>query len=484
MPKRMEREEDQQKGQQHHRLGAGAAGPEERRAIVVGASLAGLLAARVLQEYYDEVILFERDQPGEAAAIRKGTPHAIHPHGLLARGREAIEHLFPGFTEAMLARGATSGDIGLRAAVRYEGRSLARSPLGVKGLTAGRLAIEAEIRCRVRALARCKLVGGVDVVEPIHREGRVTGVRWRAGDGTEPLTETAAALVVDCSGRGSRSPRWLAGWGYRRVPEETIEIDLAYTSAYFRRDDPHPEIPVIIGTASPEMPWPSVLLAQEPDADGTPRWVAGVGGYGGDHVALDRDAIAQRARASGNPEIAALAEHGVLLGDVIRYRMPSSIRRRYEAMKHFPLGFLIMGDALASFNPVYGQGMAVVACEALTLKAMLLQQREQEHELVAQRFFAECARIIDTPWRLAAGADLSLPVVRGPRPLSARLINPYLRRLRRLATGDPVLAGAFIRVMHLLEPPRSLLAPRMIWRVLRGRLTASNSAPPVVAARR
>jgi 2-polyprenyl-6-methoxyphenol hydroxylase-like FAD-dependent oxidoreductase len=434
-----------------------------QRAAIIGASMSGLLAARVLGQRFAEVVLLERDDLPERAVPRKGTPHAVHPHGLLARGRDVLEELFPGFTDALVARGALIGDIGTDVTVDAGGCRFARQPLGVTGIAASRLAIEGELRRRVRALPGVRLMTGVDVQAPVHENGRVVGVGWNPVGGG-PAQTLEAAFVVDCSGRGSHSPAWLRAWGYEAPGEERVVIGLEYVSAYFSRSPGVPPVAAVIGAPTAESPRPSILLAQEPAEDGRPRWVAGVGSYAGDHVECRREAMAERARAINAQEIAALAEGGELIGEPMRYAFPHSARRHYESLRRFPQGYLVMGDALASFNPVYGQGMTVAACEALALRDALARG---EHRL-AQRFFASAAKIIDTPWQLAVGGDLALPGVPGPRPWAMKRVNAYVARVQRVAAHDADVAAAFVKVMHMLEPPPSLFAPHVLWRVMRG----------------
>lgn len=456
--------------------------PEDRRAVVLGASIAGLLTARVLCERFAEVVLLERDALPERPAPRKGTPHAVHPHGLLARGRQILETLFPGFSDALIAQGAIAGDVAMDVAVDANSRRLARSASGLLGLAVSRLAIEAELRRRVRALPAIRIVTGVDVQAPVHDAsgGRVTAVRYRSRAGAGGEQALAAALVVDCTGRGSRSPAWLREWGYEQVPEERVVIGLCYTSAYFRRDAGlRPPLTAIIGAATPQLPRPYVLIAQEPGEDGCARWVAGVGGYAGDHVEPTLEAMRRRARAVGIDEIASLAEGGEALGPVIRYGFPHSQRRRYERLQRFPRGYLVLGDALASFNPIYGQGMTAAACQAIALDTSLAGGEEG----LAGRFFRAAAKVIDAPWQLAVGSDLALPNVPGPRPLLVRIVNAYIARLQRAATHDPKVSVAFIRVIHLVAAPASLFVPRVFLRVMFGgrRRTATAQGASVHA---
>ncbi len=456
--------------------------PTPRRAAVIGASMAGLLAARILAERFDDVVLLERDDLPDGAAARKGTPQAVHPHGLLARGRQVLDDLFPGFSDALVAQGALAGDAGSEVALDANGRRLARVTLGVRGLAASRLAIEAEVRRRVRALPNVRVTTGVEVLAPVHEDGRVVGLRWQPRDaGTvadcEPRT-LATTLVVDCSGRGSRTPGWLREWGYEAPTEERVQIGLAYTSAYFRRAPGQPPLACVIGAATAELPRPSILIAQEPDAEGRERWVAGVGGYAGDHVPVSRDAMAERARRIGNAEIASLAERGEMIGEPMRYAFPHSQRRRYERLRRFPAGLLVMGDAMASFNPIYGQGMTVAACEALALRAALGDGIDG----LAGRFFRAAAKVVDSPWQIAVGGDLALPAVQGARPLPVRVVNAYLARVHRAAVHDVDVAGAFVKVVHMLERPETLFAPRVLWRVWRAGGRARPTAPAPASA--
>jgi 2-polyprenyl-6-methoxyphenol hydroxylase-like FAD-dependent oxidoreductase len=440
------------------------------RAVVLGASLAGLLAARVLSERFDDVLLLERDLLPEQPEARKGTPHAVHPHGLLARGREVMEQLFPGFTAALLAQGAVSGDLQRDMAFDAGRRRFASGVAGRTGLGASRLAIEAELRRRVRALPGVRVLCGVDALPPLLRDGRVVAARWRphypshypgAAEATLP-----ADLVVDCSGRGSRVPQWLREWGYDAPAEERVDIGICYTSAYFRRTGgcaigPGLDKVAAFGAVTNEQPRPGVVIAQEPAADGVPRWVVAVGGFAGDHADATLPALRQRALDIGAPELVKLTHEAELIGGVMRYRMPHSQRRRYERLQRFPAGLLALGDAITSFNPIYGQGMTVAACEALALREQLAQGLAD-------------GRVIDTPWQLAVGGDLSIDRVPGHRPAPVKLVNAYVARVYRAAPRDPVVSLAFQQVVHMLAPPASLFAPRILWRVLRrgGRATA------------
>jgi|CXWL01.1.fsa_nt_gi 2-polyprenyl-6-methoxyphenol hydroxylase-like FAD-dependent oxidoreductase len=464
-----------------------------QRAVVLGASFAGLLAARVLSEHYTEVVLLERDDLPERALPRKGTPHAVHPHGLLARGRVALEELFPGFTQAMVDRGGLLGDLHRDAPFDVGGQRFAPGVAGQPALAVSRLAIEAELRHRVLALPNVRAITGVDVLAPVLDAGglAVVGARYATRDATgaevatseRPVQVLAADFTIDCTGRASRTPAWLASWshfGYEPPVEEKVEVGICYTSAYFKRIGACAhgavidKVAVICGVTN-QLPRPGVLIAQEPAEGGVPRWVVAVGGYAGDHAPATIEAMREFALAIGSPELVRVTHEAEQIGPVIRYQFPHNLRRHYERLARFPQRYLALGDALTSFNPIYGQGMTVAACEALVLRS------EMQRGLAGlnRRYFKAAARVVDTPWQLAVGADLSIDAVVGHRPLPVRLVNAYIARLQRVAPNDAVVAQAFLKVVHMLEAPPTLFSPRILARVL---WKGARNPPPRPAA--
>lgn len=438
-----------------------------RRAVVIGASLAGLLAARVLSAHHDEVLLLERGElPDDALGPRKATPHTRHTHALLARGREVIEELFPGIRDEWLAAGARLGDVGSQAAF-YAGRQrFAQRQADAMAVCLGRAAIEGVVRRRVLALPQVRVVTGVEVQGLVAdaRAEQVRGLRWQAGDDAGTNGVLHAALVVDASGRASRLPRWLTELDCDAPHEEQVHCDIRYATAYLVRQPQHaPGLEAVVCAATAEHPQPGVLLAQEGD-----RWVVTLGGYGADAPPLDRPGFIARAQQMA-PELAAVVREAEFLCEPFGYRFPHSQRRRYERLRRLPEGVLAIGDSICTFNPVFGQGMSVAACEALALDTALQQGRDG----LARRYFRSAARSIDIAWQTAVGADLSIPSVQGERPLPLRLINAYVGKVFDAAQTDATVAVAFQRVSHLLAAPPSLMRPAVVWRVF----TAARRAP-------
>lgn len=210
------------------------------------------------------------------------------------------------------------------------------------------------------------------------------------------------------------------------------------------------------------------MIAQEQD-----RWIVSFGGILGEAPPLDHEGYTAFAATLPSPLLHDVIRDAEPLSDPVRFRYPASTRRRYERLGRVPAGYLAFGDAIASFDPVYGQGMTVAALEALALRRCLGEGPDR----LARRFFRAAGRLVDGPWAIAVGGDLRFPEVEGPRSRKVRFVNAYLERLHVAAAHDPEVGRAFLRVVNLLDPPERLLAPSVVARVLRG-------APSRTATRR
>jgi 2-polyprenyl-6-methoxyphenol hydroxylase-like FAD-dependent oxidoreductase len=429
-------------------------------AVVMGGSMAGLLAARVLVDHFELVTLVDRDELPSGPAHRRGVPQSRHSHGLLASGRRVLEDLFPGIADELAREGAIPGDMLLDSRWYFEGGHLARADEGLAGFYVSRPLLESVVRRRVLSLPRLASRQGCRVDEPVlGGGGRVVGVR--IGEET-----VRADLVVDATGRVTRLPEWLESKGYPAPQLERVAVGLSYTTRVFRRE------PGSLGgdLAAIVPPTPlgkrgGVLLAQE-DA----RWTVTLISHFGPKAPEDVAGFREFARGLPSGDIYEAIRDAEPLGDAASASFPASVRRRYEALGRFPAGLLVVGDGLCSFNPIYGQGMSVAALEAMELARCL---REEGHDL-ARRFFARAAKVVDVPWSIAVGSDLRIAEVEGPRSLGVSFINWYIAKLHRKAHRDPVLSGAFMKVANLLAPPPSILHPRLAARVFFGPFGAAG----------
>ncbi|MGH8918146.1 MAG: FAD-binding monooxygenase, partial [Actinomycetes bacterium] len=198
------------------------------------------------------------------------------------------------------------------------------------------------------------------------------------------------------------------------------------------------------------------------------RHILSVGGILGDYPPLDPAGFEAFAATACFPDVAEAIAGAEPLNDPVPFRFPSSVRHRYERLQRFPVGLLVIGDAVCSFNPIYGQGMTVAAMEAAALRDLLRDGTVP----ASGEYFRRIARMVDVPWEIAVGADLAFPGVVGRRTARVRMVNAYLPRLHAAAAIDGSLARAFLRVMGMVDRPEGLLRPdralRVLWAHLRG----------------
>jgi 2-polyprenyl-6-methoxyphenol hydroxylase-like FAD-dependent oxidoreductase len=441
-------------------------------AIVVGGSLAGLLATRVLSDHFDKVTAIERDRFPDGNENRKGVPQGRHAHGLLASGFRVMTSLFPGLQDELVQTGAIPGDVVGDARWYQFGGYKAKFQSGLGGILLSRPLLESTIRRRVLSLPNvqaretCSVLGLI--VSP--DRSRVTGVRLehKTNGGEEELL---ADLVVDAGGRGSRSPAWLEALGYDRPTEEEIKIGVGYATRIYRRrpQDLSGDMAAIIAPMPPLEKRMGVILAIEGD-----RWIVSIGGWLGDHPPIDEPGYLEFARSLPAPDIYEVIKDAEPLSEIMVHKFPSNLRRHYERLTRFPEGYLVIGDAMCSFNPIYGQGMSVAALEALALRDCLNKQPAGSLTGLPHRFFKRAAKVIDIPWTLAAGADFNYPEVEGKRPAGTDFINWYVGQVHQVAMHDREVCRAFFEVANLLKPPTSLFHPAMVLRVLRGSLTGRH----------
>jgi 2-polyprenyl-6-methoxyphenol hydroxylase-like FAD-dependent oxidoreductase len=426
-------------------------------AVVLGASVAGLLAARVLSRHFAHVTVVERDVLPAGSDSRRGVPQSQHAHGLLASGYQVLDDLFPGMMDELEALGAPRADVVGDFLWFQYGRWKLRHHSGLQGMTVSRPCLEAAIRRRVRSLPNVTFLDGTDAIHPTFdsAQGRVTGLVVH-GRSEEQL---AADLIVDASGRGSRSPRWLEAWGFGPPEVSVVKVDVGYATRIFERRPGEffaSNGGIVSGTPPKERRYAAVLAAEGN------RWVVTLVGMLGDHPPTD-----ERGWTDFSASLPVSAVHELVtaarpLTPITSFRFPANQRRYYERMSRFPAGYLVIGDAVCSFNPIYGQGMSVAASEAKALDESLAGGVDG----LARRFYARARKIIDIPWLIATGEDLRFPDVEGKRPPGAAVVNRYLERVHAVASRDPVVCRKFFDVLNLLAAPPSLMAPRVAARVL------------------
>lgn len=446
-------------------------------AVVLGASMAGLVAARALAEFFEKVTVVERDALSDAADHRRGVPQGRQAHGLLLRGTQALEEPFPGILDELVGAGAPSIDYRDLSKLHFNmGGHLAvqsGSAEGLRAYTPSRPFLESHTRRRVRAIPNIAFLDNHDVVDVTSNTSRdrITGARIVSRH-SHSESELSADLVVDATGRGARTPAMLERLGYARPAEDDVVIHLTYASQLLRMPPESLHECAGIVAPVPGRPTGMAILRYEHDTV-----MFAVFGMAGNDPPVGCSAMCAFAEQFAPAHLLAAIRAAEPLGETAQHRFPSSRWRRYDKARLLPEGLLVVGDAVCSFNPIYGQGMTVAALEALALRNCL--SRGTTH--LPRRFFRATAKPIGQAWQLAAGGDLSLPEIQGTPPLSTRLLNGYMERLLTAAEYDIEAFEQFLKVAWLVDAPIRLLRPSMMWRAASANQRRQKRPTPVTA---
>jgi 2-polyprenyl-6-methoxyphenol hydroxylase-like FAD-dependent oxidoreductase len=443
----------------------GGVGPRGRaRTLVIGGGVAGLVSAQTLSGCFGAVTLIERDRLQEVAGPRRGIPQAPHQHLLLARGRMALEALFPGLEEEILAAGTRPLDVAEELAWLTPAGWAPRFRSGITILPCRRDLLEWRLRERVRRNPAIDILDGHEVVGLLcDAAGDVVGVQARAAERRQAAgREIRADLVVDASGRGSRLPRWLEGIGVT-VPQETVvDAHVVYTSRLF---DGLPALPsglrgAFIQAAPPAFTRGAAMLPVEGE-----RTLVTLISRGGEDPPSDEAGFLTFAETLRSTLISEAIAGLRPLSPIATSRATRNRRHSYERVRAWPDGLVALGDAVCAFNPVYGQGMTCAILGAAALGA-LLSERQGCSIGLGRRFQRRLAHIIDAPWLVDTALDRRVSGASGPSPgPRMRARQAYLSRVGRLGTRRRDVRLASLRVAHMLSGPRSLLRPGIALRV-------------------
>ncbi|GGW41828.1 hypothetical protein GCM10010340_19890 [Streptomyces griseoloalbus] len=442
-----------------------------------------MLAAAVLSAAgVDEVVVVDRDELPEGPEHRKGLPQGRHAHLLMAGGMHAMEELLPGagLRERLLAAGAHE--------ISLSSGMLARTPEGwlrrwrregPAMVTCSRALLDWVVRSAVREQAPVRIRKAA-VVGLTGSAERVRGVRIAAPGGDAGLD---ADLVVDASGRGSRVVSWLDGLGLSGVRERAVDSGLVNASRMYRVPAGAERFPLTIVQADPYVSRPARSAMVMPIEGG--RWLVSCGGSRGGEPPADPEGFLRYTLDLPDPIVGRLISGAEPLTDVHLSRSTSNVRRYLEKLPHWPEGFVVLGDALATFNPAYGHGMSVAAFGARVLDRELSRAGALTAPGLARRVLRGAARSADPAWSMAVGQDVLYPGARGGRPTAAdRVVTAYTRRMMKAATGSYAAASAIWDVTSLRTPPTRMFHPGAVLAALAGSPLPPSTEPPLTPGER
>ncbi|MBP0005190.1 MAG: FAD-dependent monooxygenase [Cyanobacteria bacterium SBC] len=446
------------------------------RAVVIGGSLSGFLAARVLSDFFKQVIVLERARyPVETPAPRKGIPQCTQLHVLLTRGRQIIEDLFPGLEAELLEVGAVTLDMGADVNWLNPFGWAVRFPSGFETLSFSRYILDWLVHRRLSQFSN------VEIVEARYVQGlrttldrtRVTGVVVRpsgtaSSEQTEP-EELIADLVVDTSGYSSQIPKWLQAIGYNSPEEATVTTSIEYASRIYEIPQDFQESwrGVYIQAAPPERTSMGVLYPIENN-----RWMVSVCATAPNCPSTEETEFLKALQNLPSDRIYNAVKRAKPLTSIQPYRPSGNRLYRYERLKKKPQGLIALGDSVCSFTPIYGQGITVAALGAVLLQECLQSIKTKGSDLsqLPTRFHQQLAKINTTPWIAATSQDAKYPTVKGinkPSSLIERVMGWYIDRLIYLTTQEPRITLALFNVFHMLRPSSTLFRPFIVWRVFR-----------------
>ncbi|MEM7331187.1 MAG: FAD-dependent monooxygenase [Chloroflexota bacterium] len=439
-----------------------------QKAAIIGGSFAGLWTARVLSDFFEEVVILERDSLPESPKTRPGVPQDLQVHILLERGAEIMSALFPNIGEELTAAGANYIDLTEKMHVYSRGIWLDRFESGHCTYACSRLLLEDIVRRRVKALPNVTFQEQTRVLNLIHHDGQVQGVNV-SRKGTEANTHVFADFVVDASGYGSKTTHWLTGLGYSSVDETVIDSQTGYASRRFHLS-PHQNID-----------WHMMMIPTEPGYherggfvyhEENGRWIATLNGMMGDYPPTDEAGFDAFAKDVG-PEFYQFVTEAQPISAIRGFRGMANVWRHFEKMPAWPDRLIVVGDAVCRLNPIYGQGMSV---SAMAAEALLRQFEKWDSTLddFAWSFQRRYPKIIDVPWLLASSSDQEWLGNIENQSVIERVAGWYFPKLLEALPHERAIAEAFVEIQNLKRSPAILFSPQMMWYALKHQLQSGQ----------
>ncbi|MFV1362781.1 FAD-dependent monooxygenase [Mycolicibacterium elephantis] len=447
---------------------------EGRHAVVIGASTTGLAASAVAARHFGRVTTIDRDRLPDAPTWRKGAPQSHHGHILLRGGQNVFNHYFPGLTTDLLDQGSVEVDMANDICWYHSGGWKKRFDSGLTMLCQTRGFLEFYLRKRLVQLPNVSLLQNTKVTGYRATGKRITGVELAGG------TILDADLVIDASGRNSETPRHLSAMGFGSPEVSELKVDIGYSTTLFSPPDDLRDWKAMLIHSRPPATRTAALLPTEGG-----RWIVTLLGWQGDYAGGDLESFLEWAKGLPVPDLYEALREATCLEEVHRWRFPANLRRHYDKLASLPEGFVVVGDANTSLNPLYAQGMSHGAIGTTILDRCLSEQREaaapSRIEGLSKRFHRAYSRFLDECWFTSTVEDYGAVSANGGGRLVSKAASWYLGKVTEMTWRDAGVAREFIDVMHLQRAPTSLMRPSIALKALMPSSAAAHQTRPIRA---
>jgi 2-polyprenyl-6-methoxyphenol hydroxylase-like FAD-dependent oxidoreductase len=425
------------------------------RAVVIGSSLAGKLCARVLADFFEEVVLIDKDEKFSTPSVRPGVPQGAHGHALLKSGEEILEGFFPGIVNELIQAGSVQSDFAKDLAWHHHGSWKARFNSGVLTLQQSRPFLEYHIQKRLEHIPNIRCLYSTKVIRLLdnERKTRITGVTIQTG--TAPAVKLSASLVVDAAGAATQTPKWLREMGYQPPPKSEIKVNLFYASTTYTSTSAENCKGLLVYHDPPFLTRGGGMYQIENN-----RWMVTLFGYGDEKPPCDEAEFLQIASSLGQPDLYRAIKHGQRQSDIHVYRFPALRRYHYDKIRSLPEGLVVAGDALCRIDPVFAQGMTLAAMEAQALHSEL--KKAATFRNLSKRIHNSFSKVLDIPWLIASIEDFRFPHTAGKKVPGLQFMQWYIKKVVTACSHNPNVYARFINVLHLKSHPKTLLHPSVI----------------------
>ena len=447
---------------------------QPKRAIAIGGSIAGLLCAAVLSEFFDEVLIIERDHIQKDAVERIGVPQSPQPHILLTQGYRLLQELFPTLQSDLEQAKAIPIDWGqdFRYFIFDNWCATASDPTELKSFSCTRPLLESILRKQVEQISNITRLSPYRVEGLTGSADRITGIRCRNSNNKSNEQTIEADLVIDASGRSTNALKWLAAIGATIPTTEKVDAQLGYATRRYRlpTDWNKNWKVLLIAHHPPEMTQLGYLASVENN-----ELIATLGGYCQEYPPLTPDEFVKAAKDLPDNGLYEAIAQSTPISEIKAYRATANRRYRYDQLKKMPNGFLAIGDSVCALCPAYGQGLTVSAISAMALREWLSSSRSntrnnrQNLEIgESLAFQKKLAKRTEAAWIAATSNDSGFLKTKGDRAqnLLNRLLETYMQKLIAKANTDSELALALVRVTHMVDSPAKLVHPKILLKVL------------------